>query len=87
MLRMLAIASMALGVVATAHAAQPIATTEGEMSGTSLEVHQLKVSNGVTLLTFTVKNNSDDYFHPNSMDDTTVKSPDDNSINGVYLIE
>jgi hypothetical protein len=83
MFRILVFVSVALWVVATAHAAEPIATTDGEMSGTSLAVHQLKVSNGVALLTFTIKNDGDKATDNNSL----TGEHDAHSISGVYLID
>jgi hypothetical protein len=69
-------------------AAELLATADGEAPGVSLEIHQLKASNGTVLLTFTIKNDGEKEFDPDSLNDTmTGKTPDYHSISGVYLTD
>jgi hypothetical protein len=68
-------------------AAEPIATTDGEAAGTSLQVMELKVSNGTVMLKFTVVNDGDANFSPHTMNDSNIAKADGNSVSGVYLID
>ena len=68
-------------------AAQPIATTDGETPGTSVQVSELKVSNGTVMLKFTLVNNGSTSFDPDSLADKTVQHADYHSISGIYLID
>jgi hypothetical protein len=70
-----------------ASAAEPIATTDGEAPDTSLDIHELKVSNGTVMLKFTVKNDGAGTFDPDTMADNTVAKADYHSVSGVYLID
>jgi hypothetical protein len=69
-------------------AAEPLATADGEAPGLSLEVRQLKVSNGTVLLTFVIKNDGDTAFSPDALHDmAATKEPDFHSISGIYLVD
>ena len=84
------IMALAGAVLATmpALAAEPIATTDGEAPDTSLEVHELKVSNGTVMLKFTVKNDGSGAFDPDTLNDSRNGSLHDaHAIGGVYLID
>ena len=67
--------------------AEPIATTDGEAPGTSLQVQELKVSNGAVMLKFTVINDGSADFEPDSLADKDVDKADYHSVSGVYLID
>jgi hypothetical protein len=62
-----------IGAPALAWAAEPIATTDGESPGTSLQVTELKVSNGSVTLKFTLVNDGAGAF---SLDDTMCDHTD-----------
>ena len=68
-------------------AAEPIATTDGAAPGLSLQLRELKESNGTVMLKFTVVNNGDSEFDPDSLADKDVTAPDYHSVSGVYLID
>jgi hypothetical protein len=68
-------------------AAEPIATTDGEAPGTTLQVQELKVSNGTVMLKFTVANDGSSTFDPDTLADKTTTKPDYHSVSGVYLID
>ena len=68
-------------------AADPIATTEGQTPGATVEVRELKVSNGTVMLKFTLVNDGDQPFSPDTLADRTVNGPDYKSISGIYLID
>jgi hypothetical protein len=71
-----------------AWAADPIATTDGESPGTSLQVTELKVSNGTVMLKFAVVNDSSQQIDPDTLDDSRDGSLHDaQAIGGVYLID
>jgi hypothetical protein len=72
---------------APAFAGEAIATTDGEAPDMSLDIHELKVSNGTVMLKFTVKNDGAGAFDPDTMNDNTVAKPDYHSVSGVYLID
>jgi hypothetical protein len=75
-------------VTMPASAAEPIATTDGESPGTSLQVKELKVSNGTVMLKFMIVNDSAGGFGlDDRMADHTVAKVDNASISGVYLID
>jgi hypothetical protein len=76
-----------LCLTTAAFAAEPIATTDGEASGQSLQVTQLKVSNGTVMLRFTVANDSTTDVSNDSFTDTNVSGPDYHSVSGVYLLD
>ena len=67
---------------------KPIATTDGEAPGITLQVTQFKVSNGTVMLKFTIVNDGKQRFdHHGTLADQTVAHPDYDSISGVYLID
>ncbi len=68
-------------------AAEPIATTDGEAPGITLQVQELKVSNGTAMLKFTVVNDGSSAFDPDTLADKDVSKPDYHSVSGVYLID
>jgi hypothetical protein len=69
-------------------AADPIATTDGELPGTSLKVTELKVSNGTVMLKFTLVNDGTQAFNPDTLNDSRDGSLHDaHAIGGVYLID
>jgi hypothetical protein len=76
-----------LGLPALALAADPIATADGEMAGMTVQVHELKVSNGTAMLRFTIINNGTANFSTYNLTDHDVKAPDDRSASGVYLVD
>jgi len=87
MRRMMPTAVLALcfiGVPRFLSAAEPIATTDGETSGTRIEVQELKrQSGGTVMLRFTAINDSDQEI-PNYLFQVTEAS---HSVDGVYLID
>jgi hypothetical protein len=62
-----------IGAPALAWAAEPIATTDGESPGTSLQVTELKMSNGTVMLKVTLVNDGAGAF---SLDDTLARHPE-----------
>jgi hypothetical protein len=69
-------------------AAEPIATTDGEAPGMTLQVQELKVSNGTVMLKFTVINGGTERFEPDTLTDNRDGSLHDaHSIGGVYLVD
>jgi len=87
---MRAIIAVLMGIfsaTALALAAEPIATTDGETPGLSLQVQELKVSNGTAMLRFTIVNDSSGVFDPSTLADKTAAKPDYSSISGVYLVD
>lgn len=69
-------------------AADPIATTDGELPGTSLNVTELKASNGTVMLKFTLVNEGSRPFDPDTLNDSRDGSLHDaHAIGGVYLID
>jgi hypothetical protein len=80
----------ALGVAAVpvlSWAAEPIATTDGEAAGLSLQVHELKVSNGTVMLKFSIANDGNAAFDPDTLADHSVDKADYHSVSGIYLID
>jgi hypothetical protein len=66
-------------------AAEPVAKTDGESSGTRLEVQDLKVADGVATLRFTVVNESDKQLNYSTMIDPS--GGETGSVDGVYLVD
>ncbi|HEX7968416.1 MAG TPA: hypothetical protein VF502_09360 [Stellaceae bacterium] len=56
---MMAASALSLAWFGSAVAAETIATTDGEAPGVKLDVQDLKTSNGVVTLKFTIVNDSD----------------------------
>jgi hypothetical protein len=68
---------------APAFAAEPIATTDGETPGASIQVQQLKVVSGALMLKFTIENNGD-----KPMDLLYAMAGSENqTVDGIYLID
>lgn len=86
-MRLIVGALMGVLCAAPTLAAEPIATTDGEAPGVSLQVRDLKVSNGVVMLKFSIVNDGNGEFDPDSLADKDVTAPDYNSVSGVYLID
>jgi hypothetical protein len=84
-----ALATLCLGgAPALLSAAEPIATTDGEKPGTSLNVQELKVSNGTVMLKFTLINDGSQPFDPDWLTDSLDGHLHDaHAIGGVYLID
>lgn len=83
-----ALAAMCLvGATRIPLAAEPIATTDGEAPGTSIQVLELKVSNGTVMLKFSMVNDSDAGFDTASLRDMNVAKADGNAVSGIYLID
>lgn len=72
-----------LGAPALALAAEPIATTDGESPGASIQVQQLKVVSGALMLKFTIENNSDKAISLYSM----LTSAETDSVDGIFLVD
>jgi len=82
---MLAVISLASS---SSFAAEPIATTDGEAPGMTLQVQELKVSNGTVMLKFMVINGGTERFDPDALtDNRDGSSHDAHSIGGVYLVD
>ena len=76
-----------IGTTEILSAAEPIATTDGEAAGMSLQVTELKVSNGTVMLKFAIVNDGDANFAPHTLNDSNIAKADGNSVSGVYLID
>ena len=86
-MRTITLASMGiLFTAASVLAAAPVATTDGEVSGVSLQIQELKVSNGTVMMKFTVANNTAEGFAPFTLRDQAI-SKDGNAVSGIYLID
>lgn len=72
---------------ALALAAEPIATTDGEVPGTSLQVTEFKVSNGTVMLKFTVVNDGPGTIGNPSFNDDRIAKGDSYAVSGVYLLD
>jgi hypothetical protein len=70
-------------VSVAALAAEPIATTDGETPGLSIQVQELKVVSGALMLEFTLKNGSDQGVDLYS----TMSGSEGQSVDGIYLID
>lgn len=64
-----------------------IATADGEAGGVSLQVRELKVSNGTVMLKFAIINEGNKDFDPDTLSDRSIPGPDYHSVSGVYLID
>src|SRR5258708_3486319 len=72
-----ALAALCLvGAPAPLSAAEPIATTDGETPGLSLQVQELKVSNGTVMMKFTLANNTAEGFSPHTLRDQAIAKAD-----------
>src|SRR5579863_723363 len=64
-------------------AAEPIATSDGETPGLSIQVQELKLVSGALMLRFTIKNDSD-----KATDLTnTMSGSEGASVDGIYLLD
>ena len=86
MRRMMTASVLSLLWVASTIAAEPVASTDGEMPGLKLEVQELKVGGNTATLRFTILNDSD---QPFGLNDSLKESgsADWHSTDGVYLID
>ena len=83
-----ALATLCLvGAPALLSAAEPIATTDGESPGLSLQVQELKVSNGTVMMKFTVANDTAGGFEPYTLRDQAIAKADGNAVSGIYLVD
>jgi hypothetical protein len=82
-----AVATLCLaGAPASLSAAEPVASTDGEAPGLSLQVQELKVSNGTVMMKFTVANNTASEFAPYTLRDQAI-AKDGNAVSGIYLVD
>jgi hypothetical protein len=87
-MRAIILASMGiLFTVASALAAAPIATTDSEVSGVSLQILEFKVSNGTVMMKFTITNGAAGSFQTYTLRDTNVAKSDGNAVSGIYLVD
>ena len=87
-MRAIIFASMGiLFTAASALAAAPVATTDGEVSGLSLQILEFKVSNGAVMMKFTITNEGKGTFPTYSLRDTNVAKSDGNAVSGIYLVD
>ena len=70
-----------------AAAADAIATTEGETPGVKIDVQELKVSNGVVTLKFTLTNDAKQPFMGAALADRENLTKDYHDLSGVYLVD
>jgi hypothetical protein len=70
-------------ISAVSLAAEPIATTDGETPGLSVQVQELKLVSGALMLKFTLKNGSDQAVDLYS----TMSGSEGQSVDGIYLID
>jgi hypothetical protein len=83
----ISLALVAASLAGSSFAAEPIATTDGESQGTSLQVTELKASDSSVTLRFTIRNDGDGDFNPDSLADDKIEHSDRQSISGVYLLD
>lgn len=81
-----ALAGMCI-VAAPGLAAEPIATTDGEAPGTSLQVQEFKVSNGTVMMKFTIANDAAAAFKTYLLRNQDIAKNDNNAVSGIYLID
>jgi hypothetical protein len=74
-------------IAASALAAAPVATTDGEVSGLSLQIQELKVSNGTVMMKFTIANDAASTFRTYTLRDQDVAKNDPNAVSGIYLVD
>jgi hypothetical protein len=87
-MRTITLASMGiLFTAASVLAAAPVATTDGEVSGVSLQIQELKVSNGTVMMKFTIANDAASVFYTNALRDLDVAKNDGNAVSGIYLLD
>jgi hypothetical protein len=87
-MRAIILASMGIFfTAASALAAAPVATTEGEVSGISLQIEELKVGNGTVMMKFTISNDAAAAFPTYTLRDRDVAKSDPNAVSGIYLVD
>jgi hypothetical protein len=87
-MRAIILASMGiLLTAASASAAPPVATTDGEVSGVSLQIQEFKVNDGTVMMKFTISNEAASPFHIYYLKDTEVARADGNAVSGIYLVD
>jgi hypothetical protein len=87
-MRAIILASMGILLSATSALADaPVATTDGESPGVSLQIQEFKVSNGTVMLKFSVANDAAASFPIWNLKDTSVAKGDANAVSGIYLID
>jgi hypothetical protein len=87
-MRAIILASMGiLFTTASALAAAPVATADGEVPGVSLQIQDFRVSNGTVMLKFTIANDAAKVFSVYSLADTGVAKADGNAVSGIYLVD
>jgi hypothetical protein len=86
-MRAIVLASMGILFTATSVlAAEPVATADGETPGLSLQIQDLKVSNGTVMLKFSIANNSAAPLAGWALKDGNI-AKDGYAVSGVYLID
>jgi hypothetical protein len=79
-----ALAALCLaGAPASVSAAEPVASTDGETPGLSIQVQELKLVSGALMLKLTIKNDSD---KPTDLTNT-MSSAEGATVDGIYLID
>jgi hypothetical protein len=79
-----ALATLCLvGAPAPLSAAEPVASTDGETPGLSIQVQDLKLVSGALMLKFTIKNDSD---KPTDIIDT-MYGVEGATVDGIYLVD
>jgi hypothetical protein len=87
-MRPITLASMGiLFTAASVLAAAPVATTDGEISGVSLQIQEFKVSNGTVMMKFTIANDAAAAFPTYTLRDRDVAKNDPNAVSGIYLVD
>ena len=87
-MRAIILASMGiLLTAASASAAPPVATTDAEVSGVSLQIQEFKVNDGTVMMKFTISNDAASPFHFYYLKDTDVAKADGNAVSGIYLLD
>jgi len=76
-----------LFTAASALAAAPVATTDGEASGVSLQILEFKVSDGTVMMKFTITNGAAGSFGVYTLKDQNVAKNDGNAVSGIYLVD
>jgi hypothetical protein len=82
-----ALSGILLAAPSLAVAGAALATTEGETAGVKLEVQELKVSNGVVMMKFTVTNESKAPVDGMAMADRENLTKDYHDVSGAYLVD
>ena len=78
---------VAVALLVSPALAEPIATTDGEAPGMKLDVTELKVSNGVVMMKFTLANDGDKPFDSQALIDASNMTQDRADVSGIYLLD